>query len=129
MAACLALEVINNAFVDLNLITNESVGASASTNLKASSEALLQPCHRKRKHGTSTAAPKIHAISPIAVKIAALEALEALLTVKLPSHLISLCAAPSQRDRLLAALRRVLINKTRSKADLLPKTASLNQYG
>ncbi|KAK7851732.1 hypothetical protein CFP56_041021 [Quercus suber] len=81
MAACLALEVINNAFVDLNLITNESVGASASTNLKASSEALLQPCHRKRKHGTSTAAPKIHAISPIAVKIAALEALEALLTV------------------------------------------------
>ena len=95
MAVCLAQEVINNAFVDLNLITNESVGASASTNLKASSEALLQPCHRKRKHGTSTgypeeqhdhsgfpvAAPKIHAISPIAVKIAALEALEALLTV------------------------------------------------
>ncbi|KAL0008068.1 hypothetical protein SO802_009570 [Lithocarpus litseifolius] len=95
MAVCLAQEVINNAFVDLNLITNESVGASASTNLKASSEALLQPCHRKRKHGTSTgypeeqhdhsglsvAAPKIHAISPISVKIAALEALEALLTV------------------------------------------------
>ncbi|KAM3732952.1 hypothetical protein ACB098_11G097400 [Castanea mollissima] len=95
MAVCLAQEVINNAFVDLNLVTNESVGASASTNLKASSEALLQPCHRKRKHGTSTgypeeqhdhsglpvAAPKIHAISPIPVKIAALEALEALLTV------------------------------------------------
>ncbi|XP_030966472.1 uncharacterized protein LOC115987139 [Quercus lobata] len=95
MAVCLAQEVINNAFVDLNLITNESVGASASTNLKASSEALLQPCHRKRKHGTSTgypeeqhdhsglpvAAPKVHAISPISVKIAALEALEALLTV------------------------------------------------
>nr|XP_023881665.1 uncharacterized protein LOC111994038 [Quercus suber] len=95
MAVCLAQEVINNAFIDLNLITNESVGASASTNLKASSEALLQPCHRKRKHGTSTgypeeqhdhsglpvAAPKIHAISPISVKIAALEALEALLTV------------------------------------------------
>ncbi|KAK7851730.1 hypothetical protein CFP56_041023 [Quercus suber] len=95
MAVCLAQEVINNAFIDLNLITNESVGASASTNLKASSEALLQPCHRKRKHGTSAgypeeqhdhsglpvAAPKIHAISPISVKIAALEALEALLTV------------------------------------------------
>ena len=95
MAVCLAKEVVNNAFVDLNLITNKSVGASASTNLKASSEALLQPCHRKRKHGTSTgypeeqhdlsglpvAAPKIHVISPISVKIAALEALEALLTV------------------------------------------------
>ena len=94
MAVCLAQEVINNAFVDLNLITNESVGASASTNLKASSEALLQPCHRKRKHGTSIGYPEeqhdhsglqvaapIHAISPISVKIAALEALEALLTV------------------------------------------------
>ena len=94
MAVCLAQEVINNAFVDLNLITNESVGASASTNLEASSEALLQPCHRKRKHGTSTGYPEeqhdcsglpvaapIHAISPISVKIAALEALEALLTV------------------------------------------------
>ncbi|KAK4593338.1 hypothetical protein RGQ29_017452 [Quercus rubra] len=94
MAVCLAQEVINNAFVDLNLITNESVGASASTNLEASSEALLQPCHRKRKHGTSIGYPEeqhdhsglqvaapILAISPISVKIAALEALEAVLTV------------------------------------------------
>lgn len=95
MAVCLAQEVVNNAFVDLNLIGNESVGTSANANLKASSEALLQSNHRKRRHGTSTGyleeqvdqgglqvkAPKNNSISPISVRIAALEALEALLTV------------------------------------------------
>ncbi|GMY23428.1 proline-, glutamic acid- and leucine-rich protein 1 isoform X1 [Fagus crenata] len=95
MAVCLAQEVVNNAFVDLNVIGNESVGTSANANLKASSEALLQSNHRKRRHGTSTGyleeqvdqgglqvkAPKNNSISPISVRIAALEALEALLTV------------------------------------------------
>ena len=100
MAVCLAQEVVNNAFVDLNLIGNESVGTSANANLKASSEALLQSNHRKRRHGTSTGyleeqvdqgglqvkAPKNNSIPPISVRIAALEALEALLTVVCVLH-------------------------------------------
>ena len=70
------------------------VGAFSNENSKASSEALLQPCHRKRKHGAiahveqnydqfnlEVDAPRTRPTSLISVKIAALEALEALLTV------------------------------------------------
>ncbi|KAH0981972.1 hypothetical protein GBA52_009149 [Prunus armeniaca] len=97
MAVCLAQEVVNSAFIDLNPIANESGGASSSGNSKPSTEALVQTpqhSHRKRKHGASSGSlewhntsrleggtPKNHTTSPIAVKIAALEALEALLTV------------------------------------------------
>lgn len=97
MAVCLAQEVVNSAFIDLNPIANESGGAFSSGNSKPSTEALVQTpqqSHRKRKHGASSGSlewhntsrleggtPKSHTTSPIAVKIAALEALEALLTV------------------------------------------------
>lgn len=92
VAVCLAQEVVNSAFVDLNPIVTES-----SASAKPSTEALLQtpqPSNRKRKHGTSIASlelhktsslevgtPKNHTRCSIAVQIAALEALEALLTV------------------------------------------------
>lgn len=92
VAVCLAQEVVNSAFVDLNPIVTESSASS-----KPSTEALLQtpqPSNRKRKHGTSIASlelhktsslevgtPKKHTRCSIAVQIAALEALEALLTV------------------------------------------------
>ncbi|KAG2672395.1 hypothetical protein I3760_13G038900 [Carya illinoinensis] len=92
VAIYLAQEVIDNAFVDLH---QESGCTTSSVNSKASSEALLQPSHRKRKHVTTTGyleeqhdrgglqveAPKNHSISPISVRVAALEALEALFTV------------------------------------------------
>ncbi|XP_059433960.1 uncharacterized protein LOC132167082 isoform X2 [Corylus avellana] len=87
MAVCLAQEVINNTFVDLNTIGNENGRTSSSANSKPSSEVLPQPRHRKRKHVDTTGYleekhdPKNHAISPISVRIAALEALEALFTV------------------------------------------------
>ncbi|XP_021679004.1 uncharacterized protein LOC110663860 isoform X2 [Hevea brasiliensis] len=91
IAIYLAQEVVNNALLDLNLNGDD---ASSSANPMAPSEALLQPCRRKRKRGASGSleqkydaisldveASKSHPTTMIAVKIAALEALEALLTV------------------------------------------------
>ncbi|PRQ18884.1 hypothetical protein RchiOBHm_Chr7g0211051 [Rosa chinensis] len=93
VGVCLAQEVVNSAFVDLNPIVTENSSASA----KPSTEALLQtpqPSNRKRKHGTSITSLEVHNPSSlelgtpknntrcsISVQIAALEALEALLTV------------------------------------------------
>ncbi|XP_015876389.2 uncharacterized protein LOC107413049 isoform X1 [Ziziphus jujuba] len=94
MAVCLAQEVINNAFVDLNPTDNETGGASSGASSNTSTEALPQAGNRKRKHGTTmgslqwhdrsssdTGATKNHPVTLISLKIAALEALEALLTV------------------------------------------------
>lgn len=94
MAVCLAQEVINNAFVDLNPIDNENGGASYGANSKTSIEALPQAGNRKRKHGTTTGslewhdgssiemgAPNNNPTILISLRIAALESLEALLTV------------------------------------------------
>lgn len=102
MAVCLAQEVVNNAFIDLNPIANDSGG-----NSKLSTEVLLQTpqhSHRKRKHGASSGSlewhntsrldggtPKNHTASPITVKIAALEALEALFTVVCVCTLLVQC--------------------------------------
>ncbi|KAK9282790.1 hypothetical protein L1049_011011 [Liquidambar formosana] len=91
IAVFLAPEVINNASVDLD----ESDCTSSSACLKVSAEALLQPSHRKRKHattigsleeqhervGSQAGVPNNYPTTPTSVKIAALEALEALLTV------------------------------------------------
>lgn len=94
MAVCLAQDVIDNAFVDLNAIDNENGGASSRMNSKTSIEALPQAGNRKRKHGTTTGslewrdrssiemgAPKNNPTILISLRIAALEAIEALLTV------------------------------------------------
>ncbi|KAF8390224.1 hypothetical protein HHK36_024749 [Tetracentron sinense] len=94
MALYLAQEVISNAFVDLD--SHGSGGASSNAYSDVTTEALRQPSHRKRKHVTTTigypeehqnggglevAVPKNKPTTPISVKIAALQALEALLTV------------------------------------------------
>ncbi|XP_050378893.1 uncharacterized protein LOC126796171 [Argentina anserina] len=92
VAVSLSQEVVNSAILDLNPIITES---RAST--KPPTEESLQtpqPTNRKRKHGTSMTSqevhnpsnlevgtPKTHTRCSIAVQIAALEALEALLTV------------------------------------------------
>ncbi|KAK9283977.1 hypothetical protein L1049_012235 [Liquidambar formosana] len=84
-------KVVNNASVDLD----ESDCTSSSACLKVSAEALLQPSHRKRKHATTIGSleeqhervrsqagvPNNYPTTLTSVKIAALEALEALLTV------------------------------------------------
>uniref|UniRef100_A0A2P2LE81 Pre-rRNA-processing protein RIX1 N-terminal domain-containing protein n=1 Tax=Rhizophora mucronata TaxID=61149 RepID=A0A2P2LE81_RHIMU len=89
IAIYLAQEVVNNSFLDL---VGNDMSSSAHSN--ASSKVLLQPCPRKRKHdatrslvlqqdvvGLEMEAPKSRLTTHISVKIAALEALETLLTV------------------------------------------------
>ncbi|XP_010242430.1 PREDICTED: proline-, glutamic acid- and leucine-rich protein 1-like isoform X2 [Nelumbo nucifera] len=95
MAQYLAQEVVSNALVDLDSIAHGCGEASSTPCSKAASEGLLLPSYRKRKHGTITGfseeqqggvgtemeAVKGKPITPIAVQTAALQALEALLTV------------------------------------------------
>lgn len=96
VAVSLAQEVVNSTSVDLNPIVMES-----SASVKPS-EALLQTpqsSNRKRKHGTLTSlemhnssnlevgTPKNHTRCSMAVQVAALEALEALLTVVCVLHI------------------------------------------
>ncbi|KDP35790.1 hypothetical protein JCGZ_10426 [Jatropha curcas] len=91
IAIYLAQEVVNNSLLDLNPSDDDT---SSNANPKALSEAFLQPCHRKRKHGAAVSheqkfeqisleveAPRSRPPTLISVKIAALEAVEALLTV------------------------------------------------
>ncbi|KAL6967756.1 hypothetical protein U1Q18_033567 [Sarracenia purpurea var. burkii] len=90
IAVYLTQEVINNAIVDS--ITRQGDGTSTAWS-KASDGVLLQSCQKKRKHAGTNASlgeqPERLALevgvtknaTPISVKIAALEALEALLTV------------------------------------------------
>lgn len=95
IAVHLAEEVINNAFADLNPIDQGTGDVSSRANSKASTGALLQTRHRKRKHATTATGSSEEQLDRvnfekevpkgyttfIPVKIAALEALEALLTV------------------------------------------------
>lgn len=93
IAVYLTQEVIKNAFLDLETIAYEGGQTSSSAYSKASSEILLQPGQKKRKHSSTTVSldeqtdrvdlevgVPINPI-PISLKIAALETLEALLTV------------------------------------------------
>ncbi|KAI8563442.1 hypothetical protein RHMOL_Rhmol03G0111600 [Rhododendron molle] len=93
MAVYLTQEVIKNAFLDLQTIAYEGGQTSSSAYSKASSEILLQPGQKKRKHSSTTVSldeqtdrvdlevgVPLNPI-PISLKIAALETLEALLTV------------------------------------------------
>ncbi|KAK8629712.1 hypothetical protein V6N13_078543 [Hibiscus sabdariffa] len=91
MAIYLAPDVIDNAFSDLNSLGGEDFEISPAN----TGPALPQPSNRKRKHGIKTgsqeenqvgALPKVgesntHQMTPITVKIAALDSLELLLTV------------------------------------------------
>ncbi|XP_062091771.1 uncharacterized protein LOC133797759 isoform X2 [Humulus lupulus] len=93
MGLCLEQDVLKNAFLDLSPIY-ESGGTSSSANLKPSTESLPRPSRKKRKHGSITGSleeghdsilevesQKNHSTALISLRIAALEALEALLTV------------------------------------------------
>ncbi|KAE8689576.1 Detected protein of unknown function [Hibiscus syriacus] len=90
MAIYLAPDVIDNSFSDLNSPGGEDFEISPVN----TGPVLPQPSNRKRKHGTKTgsvekqegANPKggesnIHQMTPINVKVAALDSLELLLTV------------------------------------------------
>lgn len=100
IAIYLSQEVVNNALLDLNPNGDDT---SSSVNQMDPSEALLQPCHKRRKHGPTGSleqkyyrnsleveVPKSHAATLMSVKIAALETLEALLTMVRLQHSCSL---------------------------------------
>nr|VDC61543.1 unnamed protein product [Brassica rapa] len=87
MAMQLANEVVSNASVDLDTKTVEGSDVVSSTNPRAA----VKAGSKKRKHSTNTGVesenaafevgiPHNHSSSPISLKIAALEALETLLT-------------------------------------------------
>lgn len=91
----LAQEVITNAFADLNFVSHGNVLASSNPySSSVMSGALQQTGHRKRKHVSRSPGEQpdeVHdevdilknkQITPLSLQIAALEALEALLTVK-----------------------------------------------
>ncbi|XVE99055.1 hypothetical protein REPUB_Repub03eG0163700 [Reevesia pubescens] len=94
IAIYLAPDVIDNAFNDLNSLGGEDVETSPA-NIGPSTGASLQPSDRKRKLATKTGSlvekqdrtnqevegPNTHQMTPITVKIAALDTLEVLLTV------------------------------------------------
>ncbi|KAI4354075.1 hypothetical protein L6164_002975 [Bauhinia variegata] len=94
MASCLRQDVINNALVDLSTNKNKSSDLLNSSNSNGSTEALLPHSRRKRKHGNITGSlqthessdlgvenPKNLPVTPVSLKIAALEALETLINV------------------------------------------------
>ncbi|KAJ0230349.1 hypothetical protein HA466_0308530 [Hirschfeldia incana] len=83
MVMQLAEDIVSNASVDLDPKAVEGSIVASSTN-----HAVLKPCSKKRKHSGVEAenaaievgVPHNHSSSPISLKIAALEALETLLT-------------------------------------------------
>ena len=91
IAIYLIQEIINNAFVDLDAHDQQRRSMDSATYSKASEEAIQQPSQRKRKHPTTGSleqsdqggleVDRFQNSTPISVRIAALEALEALLTV------------------------------------------------
>lgn len=94
MALHLGQEVVNNALVDLKPVGDDNGFTASIPNPKAASSAVVQSSHRKRKHGTTGSFEhqndkisfEVEALkncqqSPIALKIAAVEAIEVLLTV------------------------------------------------
>lgn len=104
MGLCLASEVVDNAFRDLSPIGCESDGTSSSANAKPSTASIPPPSRRKRKHSSATGSleeehdgsfevgsEKNHPTNLISLRIAALEALEALLTVVCISLMDHLC--------------------------------------
>ncbi|KAK2634255.1 hypothetical protein Ddye_029047 [Dipteronia dyeriana] len=94
MGICLAQNIVDNSFIDLNPVGDGSRCTSSSLYLKSASSVPMQTSHRKRKHGSTTIsfeeqdektgleveASEIHP-SQISVKIATLEVLEVLLSV------------------------------------------------
>ncbi|XP_077250053.1 proline-, glutamic acid/leucine-rich protein isoform X2 [Tasmannia lanceolata] len=92
MALYLAQEVITNAFADLHFVIHGN-DSTSNQYLKVVNEALQQSGRRKRKHGSVSSVEHQNGVAvevevlnnkpttPVSVQIAALQALEALVTV------------------------------------------------
>ncbi|KFK44843.1 hypothetical protein AALP_AA1G309800 [Arabis alpina] len=92
MAMQLAQEIVTNASADLDHTSVEGIDAVSSNKPSLTNGAVLQACSKKRKHPTNTGVeaensafelrvPHNHSSSPVSLKIAALDALETLLTI------------------------------------------------
>lgn len=95
MALCLAQDVVNNAIIDLSTTENKNGSILSGSNSAVSTGAPLPANRKKRKHGNTNGplqeydnggglgveVPKNLLVTPISLRIAALEALEALITV------------------------------------------------
>ncbi|KAL6511341.1 hypothetical protein OROHE_020423 [Orobanche hederae] len=91
-AVHISQDIVNNVCIDLDFLGGEKDGRSSGSQSKVHQELLSKSCKRKRKYSfmamSSEGHPahddleveKSHNLTPISVKIAALEALEALLT-------------------------------------------------
>lgn len=88
----LAQEVVTNASADLDPTSVEGFDAVSIKNPSLTKGALLQAYSKKRKHPTNSGVeaensafevgvPHNHSSSPVSLKIAALDALETLLTI------------------------------------------------
>ncbi|GAU42217.1 hypothetical protein TSUD_351270 [Trifolium subterraneum] len=94
MALCLSKEVVNNAIADLSIIEKKNAGMLNGSTTDVSTVAPLLANNKKRKHSTTGSlqeydaggglgveVPKKCAMVPISLRVAALEALETLITV------------------------------------------------
>ncbi|KEH18714.1 hypothetical protein MtrunA17_Chr8g0347521 [Medicago truncatula] len=95
MALCLSKEVVNNAIADLSTVEKKNGGMLNGSNTEVSTIAPLPASNRKRKHsstngsvqeydaggGLGVEVPNKCPVTPISLRVAALEALEALITV------------------------------------------------
>ncbi|KAI5421942.1 uncharacterized protein LOC127076040 [Lathyrus oleraceus] len=95
MALCLSKEVVDNAIADLSTLEKKNVSMPNGSNTDVSPAALQPASNRKRKHSSTNGSlqeneaggvlgvqvPKKCRVAPISLRIAALEALEALITV------------------------------------------------
>ena len=95
MALCLSKEVVNNAIADLSTLEKKNGGMLNGSNTDVSTIAPLPASNRKRKHsstngsvqeydaggGLGVEVPNKCPVTPIFLRVAALEALEALITV------------------------------------------------
>ncbi|KAI3458851.1 hypothetical protein Pfo_015514 [Paulownia fortunei] len=93
IAIHISQDIVSNVFIDLDFLGSEKDGKSSGTHTKVHPELLSKSRQRKRKHSIMARSFKeqpaqdglevetLHNLTPISVKIAALEALEALLTL------------------------------------------------
>ncbi|KAK6156280.1 hypothetical protein DH2020_010528 [Rehmannia glutinosa] len=93
IAIHISQDIVSNVFIDLELPVGEKDGKSSGVQTKSHAGLLSESSQRKRKHSIMARSSQeqpahvhlevenTHSLTPISVKIAALEALEALLTM------------------------------------------------
>ncbi|KAL8551783.1 hypothetical protein ACS0TY_000736 [Phlomoides rotata] len=92
LAIHVSQDIVSNVFIDLDFLGDEKDGKSSGTNTKVQQDLLIESRHKKRKHSNMAGSFLEQSMrdssdvetpntTPVPVRIAALEALEAVLTV------------------------------------------------